>query len=688
MPSTPSPCTSPLCRVAILSLFSALLFAGVSAASPAPFAEGQFAPPNLPTSLTVYPQSVQAGWRVDVRELPLLLLEEPDLTTVREEDLLRDAATYRIGVLREFDQPFSPTPEQWLPLPGGSWVWRGVIRSPGAMGLRLHFERMRLPVGAAVTLFSPDEVEHGYGPYQGLGLNGDGEFWSHTVWSDTAVVEVVMPLAPPADPATLFEITGLSHRYRFGEPAASTRELGCHLDVCNYLDQWEYNINSVAAYGYIGTSGEFFCTGSLISPGGGDFAPLFLTANHCVESQTMARSLNITWFYQKGSGCGTTPNPRNLPQTSGTYWLNGKSDRVANDFTLIFIHGQVPNGVFLSGWDAAVMPGGTEVTGIHHPSGTRKRICFGQMTTRQTYDPTDYLTIRWNQGTTEGGSSGSPVYSANQKLIGQLWGGSSDCNGGEDFYGRFSQTYPVVKCQVDGDPFEPNDSPEQAVELTTGQWSCLTVSRAREDFFYVDLPPGGTVSLQTTYTSTWGTMVVELWQNGNVLQTSRNANGREILSYTNLGAAGRFLVRMSMGTNHQLLYNLNATVERPVVTPTPLPGEVTLGFDVQASVVGKDQKLDLYYSAKNTSGESFGTDLYVGVEVNGGFYFYPTFTTWAQPATNIWLFPGLDTGMAQFDQLTLPLLHTMFPVTWYAALVRGDTGQLAGELQVVPITLW
>ena len=49
----------------------------------------------------------------------------------------------------------------------------------------------------------------------------------------------------------------------------------------------------------------------------------------------------------------------------------------------------------------------------------------------------------WNQGVTEGGSSGSPLFDQNHRIVGQLHGGPSVCGGSQlwDFYGRFDLSW-------------------------------------------------------------------------------------------------------------------------------------------------------------------------------------------------------------------------------------------------------
>jgi hypothetical protein len=53
-------------------------------------------------------------------------------------------------------------------------------------------------------------------------------------------------------------------------------------------------------------------------------------------------------------------------------------------------------------------------------------------------------TVRWDRSTTtEGGSSGSPLFDQNHRIIGQLWGGGASCNNlnSPDYYGRISKSW-------------------------------------------------------------------------------------------------------------------------------------------------------------------------------------------------------------------------------------------------------
>ncbi|NNE27131.1 MAG: T9SS type A sorting domain-containing protein, partial [Saprospiraceae bacterium] len=82
---------------------------------------------------------------------------------------------------------------------------------------------------------------------------------------------------------------------------------------------------------------------------------------------------------------------------------------------------------------------------IHHPGVEDKRISFEFNPI--SYDPTNgdttnILVNDWDIGTTEGGSSGSPLFNTKKQIIGQLEGGFAACgNDDSDSYGWFRRSW-------------------------------------------------------------------------------------------------------------------------------------------------------------------------------------------------------------------------------------------------------
>ncbi len=62
----------------------------------------------------------------------------------------------------------------------GGFVWAMAIGSEGANGVRVHVKNFSIPANADMYFFNLEGEAHG--PYQGRGRNGDGDFWTHTIF--------------------------------------------------------------------------------------------------------------------------------------------------------------------------------------------------------------------------------------------------------------------------------------------------------------------------------------------------------------------------------------------------------------------------------------------------------------------------------------------------------------------------
>ena len=124
------------------------------------------------------------------------------------------APPLRIGVVKSIPrQPNGVTAKT----SDGGFFWATTITSPDASGIRLHFSKFSMRVGAEVYVFNTEGEAHG--PYTGQGRNGNGAFWSNTVFSDRAIVLVYQPApANRANPKFVIDRVGHIGR-RFPTPA-------------------------------------------------------------------------------------------------------------------------------------------------------------------------------------------------------------------------------------------------------------------------------------------------------------------------------------------------------------------------------------------------------------------------------------------------------------------------------------
>ena len=246
----------------------------------------------------------------------------------------------------------------------------------------------------------------------------------------------------------------------------------CHLDVTCY-PEWSNSASGVARI-FFETSegGSGSCSGTLLNNRRQDFTPYFLTAAHCVATEEEARSVTAFWSYQTQTCNGDLPDLRSVPRTEGARLLSTTGFREVRDpegdMTLLQLEGDLPGDIWFQGWNAAPQPLGAQVTGIHHPQsddwGFFKRISFGQIIPDPGIGTSDdvYAIVRYTQGYTEGGSSGSALFSS---LDGTVVGADSfgsgtaaekenACRAGRGTYAgytHFSVFYPHIRPFIDSD---------------------------------------------------------------------------------------------------------------------------------------------------------------------------------------------------------------------------------------------
>lgn len=390
------------------------------------------------------------------------LLSPLDLSAYLEEDARTaesgEKGILRTGVFRDLAPPLETEAAAgsaglWQPLPDGSYLWCVLIRSPGAIGLRLEISPMLLPADCEVFVYNAGDVKECYGPFTAADATS-GSFWTPTCFADTVALEC--RAAPGVQPESVaLRIPRIAHLYR--DPVAlleARAQAGsCNLDVTCYPD-WASTARGVGGLGTIGLTGALWCTGSLLV----DLdpctqTPYLLTANHCIPTVQRADSLEVYWLYQTDSCNGTAPPPATVPRTTGgadrLAFMGGRADTGGgNDFCFLRLRNDPPPGLTFLGWATNAPPLATPVTCVHHPRGDFKRITFGGLTNTDNPHSAWFHEVTWNAGTTEPGSSGSPLMrSATQQIIGQLWGGDASCATptAPDYYGRFDITYIIIE---------------------------------------------------------------------------------------------------------------------------------------------------------------------------------------------------------------------------------------------------
>ncbi|MFM9004995.1 MAG: trypsin-like peptidase domain-containing protein, partial [Flavobacteriales bacterium] len=187
------------------------------------------------------------------------------------------------------------------------------------------------------------------------------------------------------------------------------------------------------------------CTGALVNNTANDGTPYILTANHCTQGSNTGNW--VFYFNHEATSCTGNTGP--------TTDLISGADLIANnggsDFALLLLNDTPPASydVQYAGWDASDSEAAsTSAVCIHHPGGNVKKFSRED---DAPYHATGngaqvWWVDDWELAVTEPGSSGSPLFNQDHRIIGQLFGGASACsgsvgNGQYDFYGRFGVSW-------------------------------------------------------------------------------------------------------------------------------------------------------------------------------------------------------------------------------------------------------
>jgi hypothetical protein len=517
----------------------------------------------------------------------------------------------------------------FIPLPDGSLRWMLDVHAPGAFGVRLHLAQLALPEGVSLLVYDPTQPNNLPAPITGTGPLGDGKVWAWTSWSETARIEVHIPVDAQAQlDRSWFTIDRFAHIYRnptTGTTSAfDTRELPCHVDV-QCFPQWSTQRDGIGRMSFVLGGRIYACSGSLVATGAGDLTPYFLAARHCLNDSTEAfESLEVYWFFQSAS-CNAPPPPiGSVPRTERSTYVYTS---VANDVSLAMLSGTIPFGVWWNGvaWMPS-LPSGTQVVGIHHPDGTHKRISIGSVVTEQTSCSSSLLAqgteITWTTGMTEPGSSGSPLMLLDGRIVGVDSCGTANRNctfRGTTTYGRWGNAMPALQSLLavgSDDNSEPNDICAEARSLDSFFNSSLTglvVKAFDEDWYSITVPAFGSVSFHAGFEHADGDIDLRLHSAcGSVLASSGSLTNHETINWTNSTASPRVVqLRVFLASDVRNSYFLD--VARYAPTPPSNDSCATqqrhnLGFRNDGSTI-----------AANVSASSSCDGAFVGGDV---FFFF------------------------------------------------------------------
>jgi hypothetical protein len=347
----------------------------------------------------------------------------------------------RIGVVKSITPAIAVNRTKALPAGttqrsrDGSLVWAVTLTSPEAQAVRVHLENFSLPAGAEMYVYSPDGGA--WGPFTGKGRNGDGDFWTRSIATDTVVLQLRYTERDLRRMS--FTITELAHVA--GRPTQQVNKshdtwpcddnVACLIDAnCVSGTPAEDAKDAIGKMEWIQGPYIYTCTGGLLADtDGSSQIPYFLTANHCFTNDI---SNLETWFHYTTDSCnGACPD--NLvfggtPPPSDTVGITVVATGSAADFTLGILDDAPPGDTTFLGWNNTeiAFTNGVDLYRISNAN-------FGpQVYSDATVNATTGTCTGWDRGpriysdlgsgSTMGGSSGSPVVNSAGEVVGQLSG--------------------------------------------------------------------------------------------------------------------------------------------------------------------------------------------------------------------------------------------------------------------------
>ena len=358
----------------------------------------------------------------------------------------------RVGIVRDI----AAGPESdaaalpWRSVEGGAAAqWR--VTAEDARALRIELSFRDVPDGVSVRFASASTLDR---PYE-MRVAGTGALWSPMIAGDEAVVELFAPHGI-ATSSLAVRVSRVAHhvldvaRNDSSLVRKSSRPQSCEVDVaCAAKDDAALARASAAVsrITYIEDGSAWACTGTLLNSADGSFTPYYLTAAHCVGDAASAATVTTLWF-DEASSCGSAQGASPVQVAGGARLLFADT---TFDGALLRLNEMPPEGAVYAGWDSLPLEPAVAIVGLHYPGGGPMKVSDGVETASSDER---YIAASWSRGITEGGSSGSALFTSIESPVrdylvrGTLVGGSSSCAGsgssGVDYYSRFDLLWPKL----------------------------------------------------------------------------------------------------------------------------------------------------------------------------------------------------------------------------------------------------
>ncbi|MDX9727980.1 MAG: T9SS type A sorting domain-containing protein [Bacteroidales bacterium] len=342
-------------------------------------------------------------------------------------------------------------------LEDGGTIWQYRLNSPEGKSLQVIFSRYMVPDGAQLFLYNELYTDI-RGAFTEYNIREDLTFVTGDIRGNHVIIEYYEPAGVPFEGDVIIGSAGQAFTYILSPQSGNTDEDGFIGVNCIEGKGLQDVKHAVCRYTFNDGKYGYLCTGSLINNAGSTVQPYFLTAAHCISTPEEAATI-VAYFNYEEVACTLTASVMSQSVSGASLLSTGSR----SDYSLLRFERIVPTSYqpYYAGWEMRnIDPLSTSC--IHHPGGKPKKVALDA-------DPagTNDIDLYWEggssspsgthwavsfeEGTTAGGSSGGPLFNHNEKIIGQLHGGSET-----DYFGKLSYSwehpdsqYPSLKSFLD-----------------------------------------------------------------------------------------------------------------------------------------------------------------------------------------------------------------------------------------------
>ena len=347
---------------------------------------------------------------------------------------------------------------KWQKLPDGKSLWRLKIVAPDAAATSLYFNEFFLPEGAELFVYSENKSKC-IGAFTHLNNHYTGRFATELISGDACILEFIK--SEDNEEKAVINISGVN--YAFGNIYNQDDSKGfgdavyCMINVnCSEGDNWQDEKKGIARILLLSDGSTGWCSGSLVNNTAHDCTPYFLLAQHCHGGATASEMAQwIFYFNYEAAGCDNPGSEPSSQTITGSRFISDGPISGGSDYLLVQLDRYLPDtyNAFFNGWNRSnTFPTGTGV-GIHHPAGDIKKISTYTITPSNIQYPyvggenlaensawyVQFSTTTHGHSIIEGGSSGSPLFDPNGRIIGVASGGGASCSNPSygNTYGKF-----------------------------------------------------------------------------------------------------------------------------------------------------------------------------------------------------------------------------------------------------------